>query len=269
MNFKALIQRLQLPAYFMLAYDIAWFGILLVLIASGFQLGALPDQSVMLIFFAMLLGPSLSSLLLTAMLSGREGLRELWSREKRWRVAPRWAALALLTIPLLVLAILFALVLIISPVYLPGFQPVGLAIGLLAGLFEELGWTGFATPRLLEKYSPLKAGLLLGLVWSFWHILADFSSNIAQMGGGWVVWFLVFWILPLTAYRTLMTWVYSHTKSLFWAQLMHASYTGWLLTLSPTTRFNQGLVWQSAFAAGLWILVIILVRPEPRAKAAL
>ena len=265
MDVKALIQRLQLPSYFMLAYDITWLGILLILVASGFQLGTLPQGSVALIFFAMLLGPSLSSIFMTALLSGRDGFRQLWSREKRLQVAPRWAALALLTVPLLVLAILLPLRLVASPVYLPGFQPVGLVIGLLAGLFEELGWTGFATPRLLEKYSPLKAGLLLGLLWSFWHVLADFVSNISTMGAGWVIWFLIFWILPLTAYRTLMTWLYSHTKSLFWAQLMHASYTGWLLTLSPATSFNQGLVWQILFAAGLWIMVILLVRPGPKA----
>jgi membrane protease YdiL (CAAX protease family) len=261
MNFKSLIQRLQLPLYFLLAYDITWFGILFVLVASGFQLAALPTQTVLLIFLLMILGPSSSSLFLTALLSGRDGFRQLCQGEQRWRIEPRWAAIALFTVPLLVLAILLALRLVASAAFTPGFQVVGLFIGLIAGILEELGWTGFATPRLLEKYFPLKAGLLLGLIWSFWHMLADFSSNISTMKAGWVVWFVVFWILPLTAYRILMTWVYSHTRSLLWAQLMHASYTGWLFTLSPAASFNQNLLWQILFAGGLWILVIMLVRP--------
>jgi membrane protease YdiL (CAAX protease family) len=243
MNLKSLIRRLQLPIYFLLAYDITWCGILLLLVSSGFQLASPPTQTVILIFLLMILGPSSSSLFLTALVSGREGFRELWQREKRWRVEPRWAAIALLTVPMLFLTILLLLRIIASPAFTPGFQVVGLVIGLIAGFLEELGWTDFATPPLLDKFTPLKAGLLLGLIWSFWHMLADFSTNISAMGAGWVLWFFIFWILPLTAYRILMTWVYSSTHSLLLAQLMHASYTGWLFSLNPATSFNQNLLW--------------------------
>jgi hypothetical protein len=75
------------------------------------------------------------------------------------------------------------------------------------------------------------------------------------MGALWPAWFILFWLLPLTAYRILMTWVYANGRSLLVAQLMHASYTGWLLTLSPTLGTGLGLVWQTAFAASLWIAV--------------
>jgi len=68
-------------------------------------------------------------------------------------------------------------------------------------------------------------------------------------------------LLPLPAYRILMTWVYARTQSLLLAALMHASYTGWLFVLSPATSSGQGLIWQAAFAAALW-LVVAAARPS-------
>jgi membrane protease YdiL (CAAX protease family) len=221
-------------------------------------------QEGLLIFGLMILGPSLSGLLLTAALDGRAGLSDLWQRMTRWQVGGRWYAIALLTNPVLLLTILLALSVVVSPTYAPGFQVIGLFIGLVAGFFEEIGWTGFATPRLLQKNTPLKAGLILGLLWALWHMLADFSGNINLIGANWPLSFLIYWILPLTAYRILMTWVYANTRSVLLAQLMHASYTGWQFAFSPATSFSQNLLWQSLFAAGLWALVALVAFFERR-----
>ena len=62
-----------------------------------------------------------------------------------------------------------------------------------------------------------------------------------------------------TAYRLLMTWVYANTQSLLLAVLMHASYSGWLFALYPATSLEQGLVWQTAFAVALWVVVAVAV----------
>jgi len=169
-----------------------------------------------------------------------------------------WYVVALLTVPVLTLLIFSVLSVFVSPVYAPSFRVAFGVAGLLAGCFEELGWTGFATPRLLNKYNPLKAGFILGLLSALWHMLADFSGNIGGLGAAdWVQWFVVYWILPLTAYRILMTWVYTKTQSVFVGQLMHASYTGWLIILSPGTP-NQNLLWETILAVILWILVALV-----------
>ena len=63
----------------------------------------------------------------------------------------------------------------------------------------------------------------------------------------------------LTAHRLLMTWVYANTQSLLLAVLMHASHTGRLFVLYPATSFEQGLVWQTAFAVALWAVVAVVV----------
>jgi membrane protease YdiL (CAAX protease family) len=251
------LRRHPLVAYFGLAYGITWGGILMLLAARGLELDALRPGDKGTVIALMLLGPSVGGLGLTAWLDGRAGLRDLWARGLHWRVGWRWAALALLTVPLLVSAILWPLSVGIDPAFAPGFKLELFMLGLVAGGCEEIGWTGFATPRWLARRSALAVGLQLGLLWAVWHAAADFSSNHATMGAHWWAWFAVFWLATLPAYRMLMTWVYAHTHSLLLAILMHASYTGWLLVLYPATTLEQGLVWQALFAAGLWCVVAL------------
>jgi CAAX protease family protein len=260
MKLESWLQRHPLIGYFALAYAISWGGILIVLGATDFDLGELRPLDTGLIFVLMLLGPSISGLALTALLDGRDGLRRLGASLVRGRVGVRWYAVALLSMPLLLLAILWPLSVFVEPAFAPRFQWALFAIGLVAGSFEEVGWTGFATPRLLARQRLWTAGLGLGLVWALWHALVDFRQNFNTMGITWLLEFAVFYVAALTAYRSLMTWVYANTQSLLLAVLMHTSYTGWVFVLFPTTSFEQNLVWQAAFAAGLWLLVAVVHR---------
>jgi uncharacterized protein len=146
----AFIKSHPLLSYFALTFAISWSGFL---IAAGVGTGGFsptPEQLQTLIPYAvpaMLAGPSLAGILLTGLLYGRAGLRELLSRLLRWRVGARWYAVALLTAPLLFTAVLLALSLT-SPEFLPRILTTsdkvallltGIAVGLGAGIFEELG----------------------------------------------------------------------------------------------------------------------------------
>jgi hypothetical protein len=85
----------------------------------------------------------------------------------------------------------------------------------------------------------------------------DFSGNISNLSlMEWITSFVIYWILPLTAYRILMTWVYFRTECVL-GQLMHASYTGWLIVLGPDTP-KTDLLWEAIFAAILWVFVGIV-----------
>lgn len=262
------LRRHPLVGYFALAYGITWGGILMLLAGRGFELGALRPGDKGIVIAWMLLGPGASGLAMTAWLDGRAGLRELGSRAVHWRVGWGWAAASLLTVPLLLLTLLWPLSVWLDPAFAPGFKPELFMLGLVAGCCEEIGWTGFATPRWLARRSLFAVGLQLGVLWAVWHAAADFSSNHAAMGAHWWAWFGVFWLATLPAYRMLMTWVYVHTHSLLLAILMHASYTGWLLVLYPATTFEQGLVWQALFALGLWLAVAVMVRRQGRGRQA-
>lgn len=177
MSILRLIQRHPIAAYFMLAFGIAWGGVGLVVSVFG--------VSLLTLFLPVAAAPTIASLILTGSLEGKAGYRDLLARLARWRVAPRWYAVALLLNPLLILVVL-GLLHLSSPAFVPGvlntdsraaLAGLALAGGLAAGLFEEVGWTGFATPRLLAGQRCLVAGLTLGVVWATWHIGPDLPGS--------------------------------------------------------------------------------------------
>lgn len=268
MSFGNLIRRNALLVYFVLAFAIAWSLILRIVGGDGLQPApARAMQSVLLVFFAMLIGPSLTSIALTALLAGKQGLAELLARWRQWPVQPRWYAVALLTTTLLLLLI-GAMLSFVSPVFIPSLiassdkrtvLTFALVIGGLAGFFEEIGWSGFATPRLLKRHGVLTTGLLLGALWGTWHLLADYWGNAGAYGSLYFIRGLL-WVVTLTAYRILMVWVYSKTTSLSLMQLMHAGFTGGQALWEPPLAPADYLLWYGSFAAALWVLVILLLR---------
>jgi len=233
--------------YFVLAFVISWSGVLLA--ASQHQL--------YLLFVAMLIGPSLSSIVLTAYYERARGLRELAQRLVRWRFGSRWYA-SLFVAPV-TLGLVAAVLSLYSPSFHPGFAvPFALIAGFGAGIFEELGWTGFATPRLLRRYSWFDAGLLLGVPWAIWHLLTDYIGRDVH-GWLWIPHALQ-WIVALCAFRIFMTWIYSHTRSLLLGILLHVSFTGSQALLWPVKpTLPVELIWYGLFAIALWIPVAVLV----------
>lgn len=100
------LQRHPAVAYFGLTFALSWTGALPVAAPSLTRGIAIPKTTGALMFPAMLLGPSASGLVLTSLLHGKSGMRELLSRMKRIRVLARWHT-ALLIPPLLTLSVLY------------------------------------------------------------------------------------------------------------------------------------------------------------------
>jgi uncharacterized protein len=95
-----------------------------------------------------------------------------------------------------------------------------------AGFCEEIGWTGFAYPRMRARLGWLPAALLLGLLWGLWHLPVVDSLGAASPHGRWWPEFFAAFIAMLAAIRVLIAWTYTRTGSLRMAQLLHASSTG-------------------------------------------
>jgi hypothetical protein len=131
----------------------------------------------------------------------------------------------------------------------------GIAVGLLVGFCEELGWTGFAIPRLRRRYGVLTTGLIVGLLWGAWHFLVfrERDSFSAAFGLALVLVRLFSW---LPAYRVLMVWVYDRTGSLPVAMLMHASLVAGQFILFPMALTGvNALTYILVWAAALWGVV--------------
>jgi len=272
---KAFIKKHPVLTYFALTFAISWGGILMV-IGPGGILGTkeVSEGLMPFVYLATLLGPSLAGILLTGLVDGRAGFRELLSRLLRWRVGARWYAVALLTAPLLITATLFVLSLT-SPVFLPvivttddkvSLLLTGIVMGLVVGFFEELGWTGFAVPRLRLRYGGLTTGLIVGLLWGAWHFPL-FSGSVSSSGAlppALYLSVLLFSFLP--AYRVLMVWVYDRTGSLLVAMLMHAPLAASQLILIPLAISGvQVVTYDLVFAAALWVFVAAVAVAQRRA----
>ena len=215
---------------------------------------------------AWLAGPSVAGILMTGLISGRAGYRALLARLLRWRVGARWYAVAMLTAPLVYVVLCFLLSLISSEfssgILLTsdkaGLVLMGLAYGLLGGGFlEELGWTGFAVPRVRQRHGLVGTGLFVGLLWGAYHFSVIFWATSPSPSGALGVAILLAQLFAwLPAYRVLMVWVYDHTQSLLLAMLMHASLTAGMLILQPLALAGMTLLsWLVAFAAAWWLVV--------------
>jgi uncharacterized protein len=270
---KAFIKSHPVLTYYALAFAISWGAILIVVGVGPGGILATQEQYQTLIPFvglAMLVGPSVAGIVLTGLLYGRAGLRGMLSRLLGWRVSARWYVLALLTAPLSMAAVLLALSLR-SPEFLPGIFTsdekaslllMGIVGGLAAGIFEELGWTGFAIPRLRLRHSVLATGLFVGVLWGAWHILVNVLAGDTSSGALSLAIYLpatLFILLVgwMPAYRVLMVWVYERTgESLLVAMLMHASLTASTLIVAPLVISGVPLLtYQLVWAAALWIVV--------------
>ena len=119
-------------------------------------------------------GPALAAITMTRIIAGKAGLHELRQRIRQWRTPWHWYLFILVGIPALVL-----LGIIIQPGVLARFHDlaplilVSYPIYFIATFFgggplgEEVGWRGFALPRMQPRYGPLSGTLIMGALWTF------------------------------------------------------------------------------------------------------
>ena len=264
---ETFIKRHPLVTFYTLTFSISWGGMLLAIGGPG-GLPGTPEQAdrLMGIAFSLVAGPSVAGLLLTGLVSQRAGLRDLFARLCRWRVGARWYAVALLTSPVLTMTVFFALSWrfsdfpIVTTDHRTSMLLQAIAVGLGGGFLEELGWTGFAIPKLKRRHGVFATGLIAGVLWGAWHFLVNFWYSGANSGQVPLAFFVNLYFLTgvaqLTAYRLLMVWVYDRTESLLVAVLMHASLiVSTTPMLVPTMTGIAFLTWFVALAIALWVAV--------------
>jgi len=257
MSEKSFVKRHSLVIYFVLAFLISWIGVYVV-IGQKFWAGSVIEFSDLgVMAFAMLNGPFFAGLLMTYLVDGKLGLKELFARMKKYKVAGRWY-LPLLIFPSLLLVISVLLGIFVSPELAPTFGVLGIVSGPMAGLLEETGWTGFAYPKMKGKSSALSTSIYLGVIHGFWHIVADFLGNYNAFGGYWPPYFFGFF-LHVLALRVLIVWVYSNTDNLFLAILMHVSSTGFYgIIISTTMAPVNWVIYYNVYGVALCFVALII-----------
>ena len=101
---------------------------------------------------------------------------------------------------------------------------------------EEFGWRWFALPGLLEKWNPLVASLILGVVWGIWHLPLFFIAGTGQYFMP-----LGIFLVMVEAFTILITWVYLRTgRNLSSALLFHTAINTWLSVFPPIVKITGG-----------------------------
>jgi membrane protease YdiL (CAAX protease family) len=245
---------------FTLAWSYSIWSLLFLVIEPGGLLHNPPPVSFLFVV-AGGFGPSLSGLLCTWLIYGREGMQALGARLRNWQVGRWW--LALLIIPG---------VTALTPLlrWLAGYDGPGLGLGLTAGLMEEIGWRGFLLPHLLKRYSPLVSTLLLGIViWGgLWHGYADYFG-LGDKGPAF--WPLMLLLGPalLTAWSLIITRVYQRTQgSLLISILMHASLSSSALIFGQTyAAIGEEIAWTAISVGVAWLASALFWLAARPAKA--
>ncbi|MBL7826441.1 MAG: CPBP family intramembrane metalloprotease [Saprospiraceae bacterium] len=217
----------ELASFFIFAYAISWLlWAPLWLPFLGINPGAfLPYQH----GFGGL-GPMLAAFLTTAIFNGKPEVRLLWKRMFQWKPL-NWTLVAVF-LPFL-FAILGGMIATFSDGAFPDFSKLGLSSEfpelnifgfilyniLFFGYGEEVGWRGFALPRLQKRYSPFVATLILSAFWAAWH-LPLFTYRPGYTSMDWAG--AAGWYFSILAGTVLFTWLFNGAKgSLLACALFH------------------------------------------------
>jgi membrane protease YdiL (CAAX protease family) len=214
--------------FYILVYAFAWgFGGLVLLFPAW---GAAHFGRVTLwnpIVFATIWTPTIWAFILAFALDGVAGLRDLLIRVFRWRIKLRWYLVSTVGIASLGLTASFVRAYVTHTPSPPVFDfaawPALIVYGLSmlvvdpGPIGEDPGWRGYALPRMLQRFNPAVASVLLGSVWAVWHLPAFLFSGMPQSGIS-IGWFL----LEVVALTVLMSWVAVNTGgAVIPAILMH------------------------------------------------
>jgi uncharacterized protein len=229
-SLKQIMQAHPLFSYFFLAYAFSWIVSLPYMLSAW---GALPGDYTLVYALKQWVGPALAGIIMTGVIGGRAGVRDLQQRCKQWRAGWQWYLFILLGVPALLL--LGIMLLPGAPAnfqglpahFLVNYVVTFVLVFFGVGLPEEIGWRGFALPRMQPRYGPLRGTLLLGVLWTFWHLLYFFGPG---HGGGpgtnavdLLINFSIFFLMVISL-SILFTWTYNRTRgSVFMVGLLHAA----------------------------------------------
>jgi membrane protease YdiL (CAAX protease family) len=260
------IQRYPLLTFFLLAFGLSW--IFMITDALGSH-GILPFRLPIPLLIVMGYMPTLAAVIVSWQTKGKEGVRALCKKLLIARVGLGWYVFAIFGIAVMaVIAVMLyntfgngPVVPILSKNAPPFSGPLQMIltivvmyiiVGLVNG--EELAWRGFALPRLQSKYNALTSSIVLGVIWTLFHLPLFFTatgSSQAEMS-------FVSFLISTVSITILYTWMYNNTRgSVLLAYLFHAAANTWTQVFS-IDHANQTVNWILTAVMVLVAVVVVL-----------
>lgn len=212
--------------FFALTYAMSWtcFTAVFMMVRGLVPAAAGTSPPVLVLGLLGTFAPSIVALGLTARSEGTAGIRSLLGRIVKWRVGVRWYLFAAGYFAAIKIGV--ALVHRIAVGVWPRFGVEPWYILVIASVLsmpvqagEEIGWRGYALPRLAARLGLGPASLLLGIVWALWHLPLFFIPGVNNYGQSFVI-----FALQVTAISVPMAWLYARTGgSLLLVMLMHGA----------------------------------------------
>lgn len=133
--------------------------------------------------------------------------------------------------------------------------PIYFLMFLIPAAAEELGWSGYATEPLQQRWGALMAGLVVGLVWQIWHIVPNIQADRST---NWILWHSIYSV----ALRVVMVWIFNNTgKSVVAAILVHSmDNVSWSLFPNDGSHLDPRVTSVVAW----FVVLLVLVRWEPK-----
>jgi uncharacterized protein len=217
------MRKYPVTLFYILAFGISWLGMISAVLASrGIVPFYRPYFLVLSIFFA--IGPALAAVIVSQVAHGKTGVRDLLKGLTRWRVGVVWYIVAvlspvlLLTVAQVVTKLLGLTVTIPVPqVNLSPYVIFSFGVNFLGNTCEEIGWRGFALPRLQKRHNALIATLIVGTLWALWHLPLIFLAGPMSE-------YPFLWFISIVTDAFMYTWIYNSTKgSILLVALFHGS----------------------------------------------
>jgi membrane protease YdiL (CAAX protease family) len=239
--------------FFLAAFGISALALLPTILA---QRGIIPgpnDRYMALAPFAVF-SPTLAAMLISRFEPGGRGIRAVFRPLREWSVSPAWYVVALLLCP-----VLFCVAVAVYKLaggsgdvnwFYPPRGPEQFAALFMIPLGEEIGWRGFALPRMQRRFDPLTASLLLGVGWAFWHIpmflMAGMKFDLVFLG-------YMYMLIPGSV---MYSWVFNRARRLL--PIAIVTHIGSHLTNLGDSLASNPLPLQ-LYLAALTVLAVVLV----------
>ena len=215
-----------LVSFFVITYLLAWTCWGAAAAISHARVPANPVVAVLAgaLFLLGTFAPGIVALALTSHLEGRAATEALVTRIFKAQVGARWYVFALAYMPAVKLSVAVLHREMTGQWPRFGDEPWYLMAGAIlistwvqAG--EEIGWRGYALPRLSSRAGLAPAGIILGVIWAAWHLPLFFFSPADTQGQSFPL-----YLMQVTAVSVAMAWLYWRTGgSLLLVMIFHVA----------------------------------------------